>query len=575
LAVPLGFIFGGFISRPIRKLHEGTEKIGEGNLDYKVDIKTDDEIEQLADAFNLMAKNLKLTTTSVDNLNKEANERKKVEQALREGEKKYRELFESSRDAIMILIPDKGFISGNAATIEIFRCKNEKEFTTQNPTSLSPKFQPDGTLSSIKAQEMIKIAMEKGSHFFRWTHKRLDGTEFFATVLLTRIEWKDKRILQATVRDITNEVRNQNAIKQAADEWQKTFDSISDFVFILDRDHNIVKANKSFIKALKSTPENVIGKKCYELLHKSDKPWPECPFEKTKESGKSTMQEVDDPNIGVTLLVSISPIFDNAGKLVGVVHIARDITERKKAENELKKANEELRKIDQLKSDFVSTVSHELRTPLSITKEGISLVLDKIAGNINEKQKKILNTSRDNIDRLARIINDLLDISKIEAGKLELKKESFNMNDAIKGLATFFREEAKKKGLELRLNLPKESIELYADPDKLKQVFINLIGNSLKFTQKGYIEVSARKFKDRAECSVIDTGKGIEKNALPKVFNKFEQFGRVAGPGEKGTGLGLSIVKGIVELHHGSISVESEAGKGAKFTFTLPIYKKG
>ena len=249
-----------------------------------------------------------------------------------------------------------------------------------------------------------------------------------------------------------------------------------------------------------------------------------------------------------------------------------DITERKRLEEDLKKSYEKLKKLDQVKSDFISTVSHELRTPLSITKEGISLVLDKIPGKINKKQGKILTIAKNNIDRLARIINDLLDISKIEAGRVEIKKGQVNMSNLIEQVASSFENKIKKKGLELKVNFPKKGVYVYVESDKIVQVFTNLLGNALKFTEKGCIEISAKELEDEIEFVVSDTGIGISKDDLPKAFSKFQQFGRIDSAGEKGTGLGLSIVKGIVEMHHGKIRVESTPGRGSKFIFTLPKY---
>lgn len=238
---------------------------------------------------------------------------------------------------------------------------------------------------------------------------------------------------------------------------------------------------------------------------------------------------------------------------------------------ELETKNRELQKLDDLKSSFISTVSHELRTPLSIVKEGISLVLEQIPGPINEKQKNLLSISKGNIDRLARMINELLDISRIESGKLELKKGLVNMPNLIKGVIASFQQKADEKGVKLKLSIPNNEIDVYIDADKIIEVLTNLIGNSLKFTEKGYIELSISE-KEEIECSIKDTGRGIPKDALHKVFDKFQQFGRVPGAGEKGTGLGLSIAKGIVEMHKGNIWIDSELGKGTTFTFTLPKY---
>ncbi|MFA7294487.1 MAG: PAS domain S-box protein [Candidatus Omnitrophota bacterium] len=268
----------------------------------------------------------------------------------------------------------------------------------------------------------------------------------------------------------------------------------------------------------------------------------------------------------------ISSIRNREGVITNFIAVKEDITERKKMTEELKQKNIALEKLDQLKSDFVSTVSHELRTPLSITKEGISLILDGVAGSINPNQEKVLTTSRNNIDRLARIINNLLDISKIESGKAELKKKDTDLVTLINNTLTAFENKAKEKGLELRVNLPKEQrhLLLCIDEDKVIQVFTNLIGNAIKFTEKGHIDVSLTERESEVEFVISDTGIGITEEELPKAFDKFLQFGRTAGGGEKGTGLGLSIAKGLIELHGGKIRVESELGKGTKFIFTLP-----
>ena len=240
--------------------------------------------------------------------------------------------------------------------------------------------------------------------------------------------------------------------------------------------------------------------------------------------------------------------------------------------DELKKKNKELKKLDQLKTEFIATVSHELRTPLFITKEGISLVVEGITGKVNDEQKNILAVAKNNMDRLIRIINNLLDISKLEAGKVELKKEMINMSDLVRKIVSSFEAMVTGKGLELTVNLPEEEITVDVDQDKIMQVLTNLMGNALKFTEKGSMNISIVEKEDMVECMVTDTGRGIAAEDLPSVFDKFQQIGRIDGPGERGTGLGLSITKQIVELHGGGIGVESEPGKGSRFYFTVPKY---
>lgn len=254
-----------------------------------------------------------------------------------------------------------------------------------------------------------------------------------------------------------------------------------------------------------------------------------------------------------TLLVSTSLLQQNGDKMF--LSVYRDISERKK--------------IEQLKDEFIGTVSHELRTPLSIVKEGINVILDGIPGKINEQQAKVLTSAKVNIDRLTRVINNLLDISKIEAGKVEARKEYFGLNGLLRQTLVYFEAKVKGKGLEIRTDLPEKEINVYADPDMVVQVVTNLVDNSIRFTKEGHIELSVRDMGGKTECAVSDTGIGISKTDLPRVFGKFQQLDRVSGPGEKGTGLGLSIAKKLVEMQGGDIRIESVRGKGTKVIFTL------
>jgi len=247
----------------------------------------------------------------------------------------------------------------------------------------------------------------------------------------------------------------------------------------------------------------------------------------------------------------------------------RDITERKQAE-ELRLEVEKHIRMEKLKDEFINTVSHELRTPLAITKEAISLIMDKVPGEINDQQTEILAIARNNIDRLARIINDLLDISRMEAGKVELRKEEVDINALVRMTVQAFEPKVKEKGLALRMELPEEKTLLWADEDKLNQILWNLLDNAVKFTSRGFIRVSVEEKEKEILCRIEDSGIGIHQDDLPKIFDKFTQFGRKDGPGEKGTGLGLSIVKGLVSLHGGRVWVESELGAGTVVTFSLP-----
>lgn len=238
---------------------------------------------------------------------------------------------------------------------------------------------------------------------------------------------------------------------------------------------------------------------------------------------------------------------------------------------ELEKKSKELEKLEKLKSDFVATVSHELRTPLSLTKESISLVLDEVPGKINAKQKDLLEVSADNLDRLTKIINDLLDISKIEADRVEPNRALVDFSIVVSNVCTRWKAEFEKKHQKFSVSLPELPLSVYIDPDRMIQVLHNLLSNALKYTpEEGKISV---ELEDRGDSIVLvfsDTGRGIAREDIPKVFSKFHQFGRVNGPGEKGTGLGLAICKEIIQMHGGTIKVESQVGKGTRFIICFP-----
>ncbi|MFH1874364.1 MAG: ATP-binding protein [Pseudomonadota bacterium] len=258
------------------------------------------------------------------------------------------------------------------------------------------------------------------------------------------------------------------------------------------------------------------------------------------------------------LKCDIAPVKGQGNKSIGVGIILRDITKEKE--------------VDRMKNDFISTVSHELRTPLAIIKEGVGLIVERIAGDINEKQEKILHAAAENLDRLAKIIENLLDVSKIEAGKVGLDRSQVNLSVLVRKVLLNFERRIKDKNLELKTSGLDKDINIYADGDRIVQVFTNLIGNALKFVEKGFVEIDLKETADYVECVVADSGIGIAEEDLPRVFSKFEQFNRLHGAGEKGAGLGLSIAKAIVEMHRGKIRVESKLGVGTKFIFTIPKY---
>ncbi|MBN1782133.1 response regulator [bacterium] len=227
---------------------------------------------------------------------------------------------------------------------------------------------------------------------------------------------------------------------------------------------------------------------------------------------------------------------------------------------------------DRLKDEFVSNVSHELRTPLTSMRESVCQVHEGILGEVNETQQKYLSVCIRNIDRLRKIVNELLDISKIEAGKIQMNKRKNNLVDIVRTSADVFLPVIEKRNLILEQALSEAELPVYADKDRIIQVLNNLIGNATKFTLEGKISIATAEENGDYLCSVSDTGEGITPEELPLIFDKFKEFEKSTRPGETGSGLGLAISKKIVELHHGRIEAVSEEGKGSTFTFRLPAY---
>ena len=239
---------------------------------------------------------------------------------------------------------------------------------------------------------------------------------------------------------------------------------------------------------------------------------------------------------------------------------------------EIQDKSRQLETANQHKSEFLANMSHELRTPLNAIIGFSEVLLERLFGELNEKQDDYLKDIHSSGKHLLSLINDILDLSKVEAGRMELDLATFDLPSAISNAMTLIRERAQRHAITLALDADPELGEAVADERKFKQILLNLLTNAVKFTPDGgRIEVSARRDADNIVVAVHDTGIGIAAEDQAAVFEEFRQVGRHYTNKQEGTGLGLALTRKFVELHGGRIWLESEPGKGSTFTFTIPI----
>ena len=274
--------------------------------------------------------------------------------------------------------------------------------------------------------------------------------------------------------------------------------------------------------------------------------------------GELVARRKNGSTFDVQLLANI--VENEAGKAICIMASVVDITERKK--------------IEQMKNDFVSLASHELRTPLSSIVGYVDLILDGDTGKVNKEQREFLEIISRNTQRLEALINDVLDIEKIESGRIQLKQEKVNLSEIVETSANTFKIMAETKGLKLEKEIKTPELEILGDPDRLSQVFSNLLSNAIKYTKEGEVKILAQNKGRFASVIVEDTGLGMTRDELRSVFTRFFRSEDSYVREITGTGLGLSIAKATIERHNGERKGEGKLGVGSKFEGILPLLEE-
>jgi PAS domain S-box-containing protein len=383
-----------------------------------------------------------------------------------------------------------------------------------------------------------------------------------------------RRVLGVT-QDITERKRAELALADERDTLDALMTHLPDAVYVKDRNSRFRRLNPVAARHLGlADPAEAIGKTDFDFFPEALAREFFAVEQRVIASGAPILNRLEPQGLGEDAswsLTSTVPLRNTDGEVVGLIGAARDVTERRRLEEELRTARDRAEAGNQAKSEFLSTMSHELRTPMNAIIGYAHLLLDGLDGPLSVEQRGDVRRIADAGDRLMTLIDDVLDFSRVEAGRLSVAPEPVTIADVLAVVRDDLWPLATGKGVALEVLLPPDLPNLRADPVRLRQMVLNLAGNGVKFTEQGRVTVSARVAGDWMEVAVADTGIGIAPAALADIFEAFRQADSSTSRRYGGTGLGLAITRRLALLHGGDVLAESVPGSGSTFTLRLPL----
>ncbi len=426
-----------------------------------------------------------------------------------------------------------------------------------------------------------------------YARQRRDRDDTPRGTFVVLLDTSDRRAAEHTIRDLIAQQEQSRSQARADRRFRELLEAAPDAIIEIDRDGRILLLNKVTEHLFGYTKDELLGQPVEILIpeelrerhsgHRS-RYW-EHPQTRPMGTGlKLEGRRKDSSRFPIE--ISLSPVkFEDGFRVTAVV---RDVSERERAERqlravqaehteelaaknrELEARNQEAEEANRLKTEFLTGMSHELRTPLHTILGFAELLSEELEGPLNEKQKRFITHIQNDSTHLLALINDLLDLSKIEAGRLELKWITLTLKDVLEEAISSVRPQGQAKSVAIE-NEVDDVLQIHADRLRLKQILFNLLSNAVKFTpEHGRVTVNAHCADGYVHISVTDTGIGIPQDKLESIFDKFYQIGRKVKESPEGTGLGLAITRQLVKEHGGSIHVQSTPGKGTCFTFTIP-----
>ncbi len=505
--------------------------------------------------------------------------RKRTEESLTILETRYRRLFESAKDGIVILDAETGsIIDVNPFLINLLGYTKEK--------FLEKEIWEIGFFKDIAANKEKFIELQQ-NEYIRYDNLPLetaDGRKISVEFVSNVYTVNNKKVIQCNIRDNTERKRAENLLIISETRLRTLIQTIPDLIWLKDINGTYLLCNHMFGRFFGASEANIVGKTDYDFVDSELADFFRANDRIAMAAGKPTTNEewitFADDGHRVFIETIKAPMYDSHNNLIGIFGIGRDITERQKSEKELIEAKVKAEESDRLKTSFLANMSHEIRTPMNGIL-GFTELLKKphLSGN---EQQEYINIIEKSGARMLNIINDIVNIAKVESGQMEISVAAIDINEVLDEVSAFFKREAEIKELKIHTFKPlteKEAI-IHTDREKLIAILTNLVKNAIKFTDSGLIEIGYSKKGDHLEFFVKDTGIGIPVEQREFIFDRFRQGSESMSRNYEGAGLGLSISKAYIEMLGGEIwvgnnndSAEPEGSgteKGSVLYFNIP-----
>lgn len=492
----------------------------------------------------------------------------------KQAEAHYRDLYENAPDMMAVV----DLVSNN-----ILDCNQ----TLADAIGRSKEEIIGNSFLELYIPESMEAARQTSSSFIETgevvrqerTLLRADGSTIDVLLQATPMRDETGKIVasRSTWRDVTIQKEAERALAFQEALYRTLIEAAPQIIWVADADGQVALLNKAWHEFSGRTDEESLGTRWAEALHPEDLPdvlakWERAYTRGETYSGECRFQAKDGSY--QTFIFIGAPVRDNSGEIINWVGINTNIADRVEAEIALQEAKDAAEYANRAKSEFLATMSHELRTPLNAIIGFSEILRDEILGTISDEQKELVLDIHTSGNHLLAMINDILDLSKIEAGKMELQLERFSLKEAVTEVNTIINALANQKQIQLSLEL-NQDVSVEADKIKFKQILYNLLSNAVKFTDEGgkvttKFEVSGSTLLGH----VTDTGVGISPQDREKLFQPFTQIDASSTRAHSGTGLGLSLTNRLIQLHGGKIWVDSEINEGSTFSFTFPLHQQ-